>query len=218
MATLTSWIDWLPKRYRHTPPAQWDAEYASGRWDYLHSVAELARYSVIVGYCRRHKPAASVLDVGCGAGILRQLLWPAYSHYLGLDVSEAAIRRARAVAASAPGTDFVCADAQSFQAVERFDVIVFNECLYYFREPVGVVRHYEACLNADGIFVMSNVIRRRSRAARSEVRSAYEVLDCVDVRNGAGVRWELAVLNPGFPCSSNDSPLRRSSSQAPPPP
>ena len=35
------------------------------------------------------------------------------------------------------------ADAAEYESDERFDVIVFNECLYYFDDPLALVRKYE---------------------------------------------------------------------------
>jgi 2-polyprenyl-3-methyl-5-hydroxy-6-metoxy-1,4-benzoquinol methylase len=195
MTRIASLIAWLPRRFRSTSPQQWDAQYACGNWDYLRSVGELARYSVIAGYCRQHKPEVSVCDVGCGEGILERALWPAYSHYLGIDVSDAAIRRARAANQHSAAASYQCADALLFDTAEHFDVIVFNECLYYFPQPGAVLHRYEKYLNADGAFVVSNVIRRRSRAARLGIRSAYPAVDRTYLRNAAGARWEVALLS-----------------------
>jgi hypothetical protein len=30
---------------------RWDEEYANGRWDHLENLAELSRFSIVVGYC-----------------------------------------------------------------------------------------------------------------------------------------------------------------------
>ncbi len=195
MTRIASLIAWFPRRFRSTSPEQWDAEYARGSWDYLRSVAELARYSVIAGYCRHHNPEVSVCDVGCGEGILERVLCPAYSRYLGIDVSDAAIRRARAVTGRPAAASFECADALLFDTAEHFDVIVFNECLYYFSEPSAILHRYERYLNADGVFIASNVIRRRSRAARLALRAVCAAVDRTYLRNAAGARWEVALLS-----------------------
>jgi len=193
MARVDSLIAWIPRRFRSTTREQWDVEYTCGEWDYLRSVGELARYSVIAGYCRHHKRQGSICDVGCGEGILERALRPTYRRYLGIDVSEAAIRRARDSERPASAS-FECADALVFDTAEHFDVIVFNESLYYFPQPNAVLHRYEKYLNSEGVFVVSNVIRRRSRAARLGIRIAWVALDHTYLRNAAGARWEVAML------------------------
>jgi 2-polyprenyl-3-methyl-5-hydroxy-6-metoxy-1,4-benzoquinol methylase len=196
VVNIASLAAWIPKRYREIARDTWDAEYACGSWDYLRSLRELPRYSVIVGYCRHFNPRAAVLDIGCGEGILQRLLSPCYSKYVGVDLSGAAIQRASAAAGGAAGTTFLQGDASDFVPADGFDVIVFNECLCYFAQPLAIARRFERCLKAGGIFIVSNVIKRRSRAARRGLQSAYTRLDRVYLENTRGVRWEVGVLRP----------------------
>src|ERR1700739_5169135 len=63
----------------------WEAQYAAGRWDYLAELSELARFSVLAGYICHLKPGGTVLDTGCGQGVLlRRLPVSSYSRYRGL--------------------------------------------------------------------------------------------------------------------------------------
>ncbi|HEY2662863.1 MAG TPA: hypothetical protein VGI47_00885 [Candidatus Binataceae bacterium] len=55
-------------------PQDWEKEYASGQWSYMKGVDDLARYSLIVGYYDFFKAGGSILDLGCGEGILQQKL------------------------------------------------------------------------------------------------------------------------------------------------
>lgn len=191
---LDDLVGWMPK-WRHSVPREtWDAEYASGSWDYLQSLGELAHYAIIVGYCRYFKTAPAILDVGCGTGTLQKVLCPFYARYVGVDLSDEAI--ARAGNAGDATTSFVRADASTFVAPGEFDVVIFNECLSYFEQPLPIVRRYEACLGPDGVFIASNVIRRRTRVARAMIASTYVPLDKVTVSNGAGVRWEIQAIRP----------------------
>ena len=74
----------------------WEAQYAAGRWDYLAELSELARFSVLAGYICHLKPGGTVLDVGCGQGVLlRRLPMSCYSRYVGIDLSGSAISVAR---------------------------------------------------------------------------------------------------------------------------
>ena len=47
----------------------WDREYRSGEWKYLETIGSIAGQVSILGYVQFLKPQ-SILDVGCGAGLL----------------------------------------------------------------------------------------------------------------------------------------------------
>src|SRR5262245_15532375 len=116
----------------------WEQQYGSGHWDYLRALGELGRFSVLTGYLQELKPHGALLDIGCGEGLLYKRLLSQPSLYLGLDISAAAIDKARTVGAG----PFLCADAEQFVVDDTYDVIIFNECLYYFNDPVGTVGRY----------------------------------------------------------------------------
>jgi len=107
-----------------------EKRYGSGRWAYMNEFAEAHRYSLIIGCSEYRSKFPRVLDVGCGEGILQQRM--AYAKYVGVDMNAEAIRLARARADER--TEFVLTDAgEQFQPQNLFDVIVFNESLYYMK-------------------------------------------------------------------------------------
>jgi SAM-dependent methyltransferase len=176
-------------------PAQaWNEQYVAGQWDYMRELDELGRYSMLAGYFRFLKPGGSLLDIGCGEGILQARLGPAsYSRYLGVDVSSEAIRRA--LHRADEKTSFVCADAAHFCPDEHFDVVVFNESLYYFGDPVGVFKRYLQWLNDDGIVLVSTFSSPRSLAVRRAIRKAFPLVDEVRVIHGRRL-WICDVMKP----------------------
>ena len=140
----------IPHRRYAISQEKWDQQYADGVWDYMAN--ELGRYSVIAGYCQSFKPTGRVLDVGCGVGLLARQLSPQTS-YFGIDLSGVAIEQARQM--GVPGAEFAMADATSFQPIDLFDIIIFNECLWYFKEPAEQVQRYIQFLAPGGVLIVS---------------------------------------------------------------
>jgi 2-polyprenyl-3-methyl-5-hydroxy-6-metoxy-1,4-benzoquinol methylase len=189
----------LPYRRMRGGREKMDSDYAHGKWDYLRGLGELGRFSILVGYCHFLKPGGRILEIGCGEGILQERLDPArYSRYVGVDVSAEAIQRA----AGNEKTTFVCADATVWQPTEEektFDLIVFNECLEYFDDPLAVVRRYEPALAPGGTFLVSmftGVETARTVRIWRWLEAVYTVEDATRVTNKAGLSWILKVLKP----------------------
>ncbi|MET0389309.1 MAG: class I SAM-dependent methyltransferase [Polyangiales bacterium] len=185
---------WMCQAYS---PPQWEQEYRTGKWRYMHGLQELARYSVVIGYARFFRPGGAVLDLGCGEGILQQRLGTnGYSRYMGVDVSEVAIARARE--RTDASTMFVCADVERFEPGRKFDVIVFNEVLYYFSDPLAVLRRFESLLEPDGIFIVSMFSDSETSKNWSVLERAYEFIDETTTGNAkSGFAWSCRVARPG---------------------
>jgi len=172
----------------------WEAQYGSGGWELMRRLDELARYSVIAGYLHHLKPGGSVLDVGCGEGLLADHLRPfGYARYLGVDLSETAVRQAAGRVDER--TAFTAADAESYVPAGRWDAIVFNESVYYFRDPLGTVRRYEDFLAEGGLFVVSTFRSRRADVIVRRLLERYRLLEETAVSNRKGT-WVVRVLAP----------------------
>ena len=171
----------------------WDSEYKSGKWNYLKQLDELAHYSIIVGYFNYLKAGGSILDVGCGEGILQERLSPyAYSKYVGIDISDEAINQASQK--KDKKTFFIRAETNIY-TTESFDAIVFNESLYYFDDPLKVLKEFELSLNRDGIFIISMYKGARGGLVE-KLKSSYTFLDETNVTNKLGASWICMVLQP----------------------
>jgi 2-polyprenyl-3-methyl-5-hydroxy-6-metoxy-1,4-benzoquinol methylase len=169
--------------------AVWERQYAGGHWAYFWSVEELARYSVITGYVASLKPQGAVLDVGCGEGALyRLMLKPHCSRYFGIDLAREAILRAAQHEDAT--TTFRTADAATFTTDETFDVIIFNETLYYFDDPASLLTRYVSMLKPDGIFVLSAVSFPHSLRVWRAVDRVLTIRDEVVVyHHRQGLSW-----------------------------
>lgn len=180
---------------KRSAQAAFEAQYRAGAWNYLGGMAELSRYSIITGYCHRLR-AKTILDVGCGHGALAQSLKPlTYERYLGIDFSPEAIRRAVETQADLR-TRFAVAEGAGFEPAERFDTIIFNECLYYLDDPETVVRSYARALSPKGRFIVSIHKTLRNWRTWPAIEKVLVVQDCVTVTNLAKTAWTIKVLVP----------------------
>ena len=176
--------------------SEWDADYAAGNWVGLDSITEVAHYMLIVGYLDYAVPSARVLDVGCGHGrLLRLLARFGFGDYLGVDISSEAVERARALAI--PGTRFDVVDMNRWDASERFDAVLFNESLYYAKDPGAVFTRAVGWLSEEGIVIVSTF--RQSPGSR-KIWSAVEsvatepLAGCSVTDDTTGYTWDVRVM------------------------
>lgn len=175
----------------------WDRQYAAGEWAFLDGLAEMPRYGVVAGYCRTVSPSASVLDLGCGTGVLRAWLGgDGDRRYLGIDVSEVAVRKAREAASGS--ARFEAADVATFQpdAGERFDVVVLNEVLYYVADPGALVRRCSGFLAPGGMIVLSMFRSSEALATWRQCSGLLHVVDGIRLRRDRGPEWHVRFCRP----------------------
>ena len=193
-------LQWFLDRRRRTDGLlqsanTWEAQYASGRWDYLGRLPELARFSVLAGYICHLKPGGAVLDIGCGQGtLLRRLPDSAYSSYVGIDVSPSAI--ATAQERQPKNSTFVAADCEVYVPAGNFDVLVFNEVLCCLREPLHTVEGYARSLNPGGLLLVSLCTAAHGSATVLwQLKRAFALVDEVRISHvGRNVSWVCAAL------------------------
>ena len=171
----------------------WNEEYAGGRWDYLEEVGELAHYSVVVGYCSFFAKRGVILDVGCGTGILmHRLRTVGYASYLGLDLSEAAIKQAKLNQDET--TRFEVANAETYHPAESYDAIIFNETLYYLPDPRAILLRYTQYLRPGGIVIVSMHRIVNSLRMWRLLEGVVPIRDAVSLTNTtSGLVWDIKV-------------------------
>jgi SAM-dependent methyltransferase len=168
-------------------------QFSNDKWDGLWDVPELARYSVITGYTKYYCKEPRVLDLGCGEGVLQQKFsYEDYAYYLGIDFSEAAIEKAKCI--ENDKARFELGNLNNMNIDGLFDVIIYNESLYYLNDPPGAIRAMFKNLKPGGIFIVS---MHKVGDERDWLWAALdEILDLKDktsVSNRSNTTWTIGV-------------------------
>lgn len=169
----------------------WERSYTGHDWDYLSSSTEATRYALLAHWIATFERTQCVLDVCCGEGLFHQHLSKfGYSKYIGIDISDVAIRRAQTLSDEA--TTFLTADAETFLPSDTFTAIVFSECLYYMRDPVGLVNRYSSFLSQDGVLAISTFTSDLPGGWLKQLAQNLNLLETASVTNERGT-WQCLV-------------------------
>ncbi|MET0343640.1 MAG: class I SAM-dependent methyltransferase [Polyangiales bacterium] len=169
-------------------------EHQESGWARLRSAAELGRYSVIRGWCQHFAPAGRILDVGCGEGILQEHL-TGYGDYTGIDLFPETLARAEARANAR--TRFIEADAATFVPDQPYDLIVWNECLYYLPDPIGTIARYRDFLTPNGVIIVSMFYQTYlTRRLFRRLKVLGAPVAALLVSNDEGATWGLRAYRP----------------------
>jgi len=171
------------RKHRHETAGYWNDETPRQYSALNGRVGIELRHQVIAVMLQLLGPRPRrVLDIGCAFGDLADALDPSgLEAYLGVDLSDRAISEAErrpASTASAASRRFLSADLRAFApgADERFDVIVFNEVLYYLKvdEAIGQVDRYGRWLAPGGVFCVSMKKQPKSEAIGALLRRRFD--------------------------------------------
>ncbi len=185
--------------------SKWEQQFRQGVWDVLKSVAEVPRYGAICAYLQQLDRPISLLDVGCGEGLILKFCDRAWLNcYTGLDISQEALNK---ITALLPGDNLICSSVEEFSTEQRFDVILFNEVLYYTTDPYSQLIKFKKYLNPGGLFLISTfkglgLFARNSRSLRLVWQligdCKWKIIDDVVIRNASrGLSWRIALIQPG---------------------
>jgi len=114
----------------------WDSQYNTGLWraDNRSPITIRKVFELCDG--------GHLLEFGCGEGdLLGQLPPNTYSEYSGLDISRAAIDKARAFSALNHATQsFQVCSMEEWEGVpQKYSLILLEECLYYLSQPAAQI-------------------------------------------------------------------------------
>ena len=183
-------IRWLLEREPASPAenkSNWNELLSDTRFGtYLGATIRIDVTNVMTATLIKYHSIASptVLDVGCSGGTL-PLTLASFKDYLGTDVSSHAIDVAEADTALAKDLEsgrvrFKVTDLRSFNPEgATWDVMVFNEVLYYLKcdQAVEQVQRYANSLSVGGIICISMKNDGKSRAIFSMLLKKFDWID-----------------------------------------
>ena len=134
----------------------WDKEFTGTKWDFIDNTAGDCVYETLEEYARN----GSILDLGCGPGnTANEVAFNSYQHYVGVDISEAALEKGRKRTLESGRTSkntFVQGDFVNYEPIQKFDVILFRESMYHV--PMGKIKatldRLSSYLKEDGVFIV----------------------------------------------------------------
>lgn len=98
--------------------------------------------------------AKSVLEIGVGTGRLAVKTAPLCKRFVGIDISDKTIEKARQNIAS-ENVKLVCDDFLSFHFDEKFDVIYSTLTFMHIKEKSSAIKKVASLLNDNGRFLLS---------------------------------------------------------------
>jgi SAM-dependent methyltransferase len=134
----------------------WDKEYSGHKWDF----ADHTENDCVYSHLEKHAANGSILDLGCGTGnTANELAISAYQRYLGIDISEVCLDKARRRSQAngrAAKNEFVSGDILLFSTPEKFDIILLRESLYHvpITKIESTLNRYGKNLKENGVFVV----------------------------------------------------------------
>lgn len=150
-----------------------DQKYSDGSWDYFDKDHSFEMVKVVEKYARKGR----ILDIGCGTGILASMMKPdAFKHYLGIDVSPEAI--ARAQQSKSEKIHFEISDIQNYKCNDTFDLILFEESLYYvpfFRKRL--LRRCVRWLRSQGLVIVTMADPSRFTGMVKMIRKNFHIIE-----------------------------------------
>lgn len=170
MTSKQSSVDQLElDKFAQHAPQWWDM---NGPLKTLHDINKV-RVEFINQHC--HLEGASLLDVGCGGGILSEALAQAGAKVTGIDATPEAIAAAKEHALLASlNIDYHTCPIEDFDH-PQFDVITCMELLEHVPNPELVMEHCARLLKPQGILLVST-INRGLKAYLSVILAAEYVL------------------------------------------
>jgi len=154
----------------------WDQEFSGAHWDFINDT----KGDCVYPHLEKYLQGGTILDLGCGPGnTANELAFDSYSTYVGVDISEAALEKARKRSLENNRGDknsFVCSDFLDYQPTQKFDVVLFRESMYHIplNKVQPVLEHFTKCMREGGVVVVRmNVFDQKGQPKK-------RLLDAID--------------------------------------
>lgn len=188
----------------HHDATYWNVSLKGWASSYLGGTLQIdLRDSIAILLVRHLLPnATSVLDLGCGGATLALCLGPEFQVYWGVDISDVAICKAKENLATArrnavTNFNLDVARVEDFHPPRRFDVIMFNEVLYYLslKEAEAAITRFSGFLSSGGLILVSLKDDELSRLVQN--------LLLRELRFEHGVLYQQKTESPGWKTRRN---------------
>ncbi|MGZ8906039.1 MAG: methyltransferase domain-containing protein [Methylobacter sp.] len=156
----------------------WDEEFKSGQWDFLVNTENDPIYHFLGKYCGR---SGDILDLGCGSGNTgNELGVDKYHHYVGIDVSQEAIRKAQARSERCfriSKNFYNVSDIISYVPDKNYSVILFRESIFYIplEKIEKTLRRLSKTLTNNGVFIIRMCDRMKYAKIVKLIDKRFEV-------------------------------------------
>jgi SAM-dependent methyltransferase len=184
--------------------ARWNALMSdTAHATYLGGTLSVDSCNSLTGTFIKYRAASypAVLDLGCCGGTLLNYL-PPFARYLGLDISDYAIGEAERDADLARHlqsgkASFKAIDLREYSPLDRWDVVVFNEVLYYLTcdQAIAELKRYGRYLKSDGVLLVTMKDDAKSREIFRSINRSFEWID--------GVLWQRKAFGPDYQMRTN---------------
>lgn len=169
----------------------WDRQYAEGSWECLKYPLEQMRFDAVRNFINKYSNKGKILEVGCGEGLLQAGMDKnVYQKFLGIDISGVAIQKAAHLVDAS--TKYRTANMERFNPGEKFDIIIFNEVLYYARNPNQLMARYMKFLNPGGFMIISIFQSNRNTDVMNGIETEFKSIDEA-ISNNEGKCWYCRV-------------------------
>lgn len=157
----------------------WDKGFGVGEHDHYESVSDRPRYGAVASYLGVLPGKLSILDIGCGTGVMRERIADQkVEHYLGVDTAASAIERAQA--RNLPNSEFMVTGMPD----GSFDAVLAVEMLYFVDDPESFLDDVRKLVRPGGLFIASITRFHGDFALRKMIARRFAFVD------------ETIVLNP----------------------
>jgi len=175
--------------------ATWEEQYREGVWDILKNEDAREHYQAVAEFCSTLSTAPSILDVGCGEALLYKEFKRAntpISNYLGIDISSNAVQGA---STQFPEAHFLNVNAEEYlPPSSSFDLIIFNESIYYFKRPIDILNKYESGITPSGFFVITLCDFQGHASILARIKLHYTCIRESHVTNSTGHSTHIAAF------------------------